>query len=60
MTVPTLTPEPKVPAAQAATPDLLERVPLPRLVLRLLWVAARLILAYWLAWQARPFFYQRF
>jgi hypothetical protein len=56
----TLTPDPKSPKPQAATADLAERVPLPWLVLRVFWIAVRLMLAYWLAWQALPFFYQRF
>lgn len=37
-----------------------ETIPLPWLILRILWVAVELILAYWLVWQAQPFFYQRF
>jgi hypothetical protein len=37
-----------------------ETVPLGWLLLRVLWIAVELIVGYWLAWQAQPFFYQRF
>jgi hypothetical protein len=37
-----------------------ETIPLLTLVMRVSWVVIQLILAYWLAWQAQPFFYQRF
>jgi hypothetical protein len=37
-----------------------EVISLPWLVVRILWVAVELILAYWFALQAQPFFYQRF
>jgi hypothetical protein len=58
--VPALNTEPQTPSKKASSLAPTERVPLPWLVVRVLWIAARLILAYWLAWQARPFFYQRF
>lgn len=46
---------------KAAVPAAEERpIPLKWLVLRVLWVTIELTLAYWLAWQAQPFFYQRF
>jgi hypothetical protein len=35
-------------------------VPPGRLLLRIFWIAVQLIIAYWLGWQAQPFFYQRF
>jgi hypothetical protein len=56
----TLHPDPQSPKPQTSTLDTVERIPLPWFVLRIIWIALRLILAYWLAWQARPFFYQRF
>jgi hypothetical protein len=37
-----------------------EKVPPGRLMLRVLWIAVQLIVAYWLSSQSQPFFYQRF
>jgi len=58
----TLHPDPPSPKAKAPTATLekAEQIPLPWFLLRIAWIAIRLILAYWLAWQAQPFFYQRF